>query len=319
MPERTAAAEEQKQKQEQKRGPLRFKAIDRSQMEWRTFAVDSLLVPDHPARAIWEFLDGVDLSGFEAGLKVAAGRAGQSAYPPQMLIAVWLFACTEGVGSAREISRRCDYHPAYRWLCGDERVSYHTFSSFRTAHREALDRLFVETLGVLTHEGLVTLEQVMHDGTKIRAVASAHSFHREQTVERCLAEAEKQVQSLGDPEQDPANRRTEAARKRAAEQRRTRLQQARAQLEHIREGKAAKEQEQARVSVSEPEARIMHQPEHGFAPAYNAQLSTDAEHGMIVNVALTDNGSDFPQLAPAVEQIKENFGKMPEQVVVDGG
>src|SRR5438309_2682108 len=177
--------------QEQERGRLRFKSIDRSQMEWRTFAVDTLILPDHPARAIWEFLEGMDLSGFENGLKAAEGKAGQSAYPPQMLIAVWLLACTEGVGSAREISRLCEYHPAYRWLCGDERVSYHTFSSFRTAHREALDHLFVETLGVLTHEGLVTLQQVMHDGTKIRAVASAHSFHGERTIARCLAEAEK--------------------------------------------------------------------------------------------------------------------------------
>jgi transposase len=299
-------------------GPLRFKAIRRDVLELRAFDLDALIEADHAARAIWEFLQEVDLSAFETGCKAHEGRAGQSPIQPRLLVALWLMACVDGVGSARELARRCEHHPAYRWLCGDAPINHHTLSDFRADHTEAVRGLFVEVLGVLSYEGLVTLRRVAHDGTKIRAAASPASYHREKTIESCLAEAQAQVEALGDPQQEPD--RAQAAQRRAVAERKQRLEQARTQLQQlqVKESKAER-REQIRVSVSEPEARIMKQPGSGFAPAYNAQLTTDEAHGIVVNVAVSSNGSDYPQLVPALEQVKESFGKLPNQVLADGG
>lgn len=301
-------------------GRPRFKGIDREQNELRVFALDTLIDDDHAARAIWEFVGELDLTPFEAGIKAVEGRAGQATFDPRLLAALWLYAYSEGIGSAREVSRCCEYQPGFRWLCGDEPVNYHTLADFRVNHQAALHGLFIDALGVLSYQGMVSLRKVAHDGTRIRAVASARSFHREPTIEQHLAEAAEQVSVLEKEEAGAGSSREQAARKRAAEERKQRLEQALEQLEKIRKNKkTASEKEQARASEAEPEARIMKMAEGGFAPAYNAQVTTDSEAGIIVNVQVTQQGSDFVQLLPSLEQVKENFGRMPGQVLVDGG
>jgi transposase len=70
-----------------------------------------------------------------------------------VLISLWIYAYKDGISSAREIARRCEYHPAYQWLTGMEGVNYHTLADFRIEHQAALDRLFMEVLGVLSHQG----------------------------------------------------------------------------------------------------------------------------------------------------------------------
>ena len=122
----------------------RLKPIVRNQMILRTVVVEDLLEPDHPARALWELVGGLDLSRFYASIKAVEGRAGQDAYDPHLLICLWIYAYSEGVSSAREVSRRCDYHPAYQWLTGIKSVNYHSLADFRVQYKEALDGLFAQ-------------------------------------------------------------------------------------------------------------------------------------------------------------------------------
>jgi transposase len=301
-------------------GRPRFKWINREQNELRVFVLDQLIEEQHAARAIWEFLGELDLTGFEAEIKAVEGRAGQATFEPRLLAALWLYAYSEGIGSAREVARCCEHEPGFRWLCGEEGVNYHTLADFRVQHEAALHALFVDALGVLSYHKLVTLKRVAHDGTRIRAWASGDSFHRETKLEQHLSAAEAQVSALESEAAESGSVRQKAARRRAAEQRWERLRQARQQLEQIQEQrKGAQEKAEARVSESEPEARIMKMPEGRFAPAYNAQVTTDSQAGIIVNAEVTQLGSDFPQLTPALEQVKENFGKLPDQVLADGG
>jgi len=295
---------------------IRCKPVNRDVVELRVFDLDALIEEDHPARALVNFIATLDLTPFEQDIKAFEGRAGQAPFSPAVLIALWLQACCDGVGSARELSRRCEHHPVYRWLCGDDPINYHTLSDFRVKGREALDHLFVDVLGVLHHQGLIRLERVMHDGTKIRAVASPGSFHREKTIEESYQEAEEQVKAMGDPEKDSPNERA----LRRAEERARRLAEAGEILRQQQANKKTDEERaEVRVSTTEPEARVMKLPDHSFGPAYNGQITTDAAHGIIVGVDVTQQGSDFEQLTPALETVKERFGEMPGQAVVDGG
>jgi transposase len=297
----------------------RVQPVDRSQLVWHPVDVERLIEADHSARAIWELTGRVDLRGFYAPIAAVAGTAGRTPWDPRLLIALWLYAYSRGIGSAREIARRCAYEPAFQWLTGLEEINYHTLSDFRVAHGAALNELFAQVLGVLSAEGLVRLERVMHDGTKIKACAGADSFRREERLAAHLAAAREQVAALGDAagEESP---RVQAARQRGVRERQARLEQAQAELEKIRAVKSGAEAvAQARVSLTDPEARVMKQSDGGYAPSYNVQLSTDAAHTVIVGAGVTQCGSDYGELVGGVARVEENLGQKPAQVVADGG
>lgn len=297
----------------------RVQPVDRSQLLWRTVDVEQLIEPEHPARAIWEVSGRLDLSGFYAPIAAVEGTAGRTPWDPRLLVALWLYAYTRGIGSAREIARRCTYEPAFQWLSGLSEINYHTVSDFRVTHDAALQELFAQVLGVLSAAGLVTLARVMHDGTKIKAYAGADSFRREERLQQHLAAAREQVAAMGDPrgEESPRQR---AARQRAARERQARLELAQAELEKLRAAKSGVEaQAEARVSLTDPEARVMKQSDGGFAPSYNVQLSTDAAHTVIVGAGVSQCGSDYGELVGGVERVAENCERPPAQVVADGG
>src|ERR1035441_10468280 len=171
---------EGQQAAEGNRKELRLKRVNREQMILRAVDVEKLIEPEHAARAIWELVGRLDLSAFRAEIEVVEGEAGRPAYDPRLLISLWIYAYSEGVSSAREVARRCEYHPAYQWLTGCEVVNHHSLSDFRVEHQGALDELFAQVLGVLRGEGMITLERMMQDGTKVKAAASPASFHREE-------------------------------------------------------------------------------------------------------------------------------------------
>src|SRR3989442_15148701 len=177
---------------------VRLKRVNRQQMVLRAVEVEKLIEADHVARAVWELVGRLDLSRFRAAIESVEGEAGRPAFDPQLLISVWIYAYSEGVSSAREIERRCEYHPAYQWLTGCEVVNHHSLSDFRVEHQAALDELFAQVLGGLSSDGLITLERVMHDGTKGEALASGKAFRREGGVRGHPEQARGRVRQMGE-------------------------------------------------------------------------------------------------------------------------
>lgn len=296
----------------------RVRAVNRSQLTWQTLDVERLIELDHPARAIWELSGRLKLDGFYTPIEAVEGSAGRTPWDPRLLVSLWIYAYSRGISSAREIARRCSYEPAFQWLCGLEEINHHTLSDFRVSHDESLRELFVQVLGVLSSEKLVSLERVMHDGTRIKANAGADSFRREERLKEHLEAARKQVEAMGDPrEEEPKRKR--AAQKRALRERQQRLEQALEEVQKVRQAKRPQDKEQARASQSDPQARVMKQSDGGYAPSYNVQLSTEASHRLIVGADVSQSGSDYGQLIGAVAQVEANLGKKPAQMVVDGG
>jgi transposase len=295
----------------------RVKAVNRSQMTWQMLDVERLIEQDHPARAIWDLVGRLKLEGFYAPIEAVEGGAGRTPWDPRLLISLWIYAYSRGISSAREIARRCTYEPAFQWLCGLGEINHHTLSDFRVDHDKSLRELFVQVLGVLSSEGLVSLERVMHDGTKIKACAGSDSFRREDRLKEHLEKARKQVEAMGDPrEEEPTRKR--AARERALRERQERLEHALEEVQKVRDAKR-NEKDKARASQSDPQARIMKQSDGGYAPSYNVQMSIEASHRIIVGVEASQSPSDFVHLIGAVAQVEANLGRKPAQVVVDGG
>jgi transposase len=296
----------------------RLKQIDRSQIRWGAIDLEALIGSDHVARAIWELSGTLDLAGFLEHNKSVEGRAGAERTDPRVLVSVWVYGLTLGIGAGRELARRLEQDPGLRWLSGDEAINYHTLSDFRVSYGEALDGLFSQVLAALSEAGLVKLEQFTVDGTKIQAQASGSSFRREPSLRQRLEQAEAVVEQLSKGStEEPARTKREAARQRAARERQTRLQQALEEVQKIAATKPAGKREQARASFSEPEARVMKQGDGGFAPAYNVQSVTDAAHKIVVNVEVVAQANDQHQLVPALARV-EPLGPA-AQVIVDGG
>jgi transposase len=297
----------------------RVVVVNRQQMAMRVVSVEGLVEADHPVRAIWEFVGRLDLSRFYERIEAVEGGEGRPAWDPRMMISLWAYAYSRGVSSAREVSRLCECDPGYQWLTGLQVVNHHSLSDFRVAHKGELEGLFTQMLGVLSNEGLITLERVMHDGTKIKACASGKSFRREGRLRAHLEKAREQVRLMEEAGEEEVAPRLAEARRRAAREHQQRMEQAVRELTRLQEAKNGEEGEKVRVSMTDPEARIMKQAGGGFAPSYNAQISTDAAHGAIVGVGLTKSGVDQGELEPALERIEQEMGRLPEQVVVDGG
>jgi transposase len=295
----------------------RFQAIDRHQPFFRVVDVEALIPEDHPARAIWAFLEKLDLSRFAEQVRAVEGTAGRSAYHPRLMVSLWIYAYSQGVGSGRELSRLCRFHPAYQWLTGAQSISDHSLNGFRVAHQAALQELFIQVVGVLSAEGLVKLERVMQDGTKIGACAASDSFRRRDRIEQHLREARQHLAEISQASEAELAQKREQAQQRAARERVQRLEAARQQFDQLAaEGKSEPEQ---RVSTSDPEARIMKQPNGGFGPSYNAQVTTDAASSAVLSAELTQAGNDCAQLMPALERLKCTFQQKPQQMVADGG
>jgi transposase len=291
-------------------------------MRWAEFDLESLIELDHPARTIWELSGRFNLSRFEEKQKTREGEAGRPCWPARLLVSMWVYSYTLGVASARAMERMLLHEPGLRWLAADEQINHHTLSDFRVGHKEALEDIFTQFLSLLETVGLVDLHTLLHDGTKIKAVAGRGSFHRRKTLEQRLRAARRVVRKLdaqAEGENEAMDERRQAAQKRAA---REALQRAEAALEKLRKLEAEavpSQQPDLRVSDSEPDARKMKQPDGGWAPSYNVQVTTEGQERMIVAVGVTTDANDTRQLVPALERVKETCGVLPDAMVADGG
>jgi hypothetical protein len=258
---------------------------------------------------------------YHAQIEAVEGRIWRDHTDPQLLISLWLYAYSRGISSAREVARQCEFEPGFQWLCGLEAISHRTLSGFRSENKAALDNLFVQVLGMLSAEGLITLERVTLDGTKIKANASGNTFRRKEKLQAHLELACEQVRILnaaGEQEENTAKRQA-AARRRAARQRASRLEAAVREVERLQEEKKHDRKEfVARASSTDPDAHVMRNGEGGTVPSYNVQLLTDTTHGMVVNVEATTDAIDYRQLKPALERCTTTLRRTPKQIVADG-
>jgi len=335
-------------------GRPRLRTAERGQVEWRPVSLEQLVAPDHRVRLVWDFVEGLDLSALYLEIKAVEGRPGHPPADPRILVALWLYATVEGIGSAREVARLCKEHLAFQWLCGGVGMNHKTLSDFRVGHGTVLEELLVDSFTALMKSGVARLERVAQDGVRVRASAGAASFRRHSTLKQCHRQAEREVARLrAELDADPgaASRREAAARKRAAADRERRVREALALTEVLhaqQEAQARRRAERAakraaadgaeaadtepepkpeeptpekepRASTSDAQARVMKMADGGFRPAYNVQFAADTKSGAVAGVALDNIGSDMGKMAPMSDALAEAYGRRPGQHLADGG
>lgn len=300
---------------------------NRAQLRLVTMDLESALAEDHAARAVWAFVERLDLEPFYARIEAREGTAGRPAIDPRILLALWIYATVEGVGSAREIERLSRQHLGYQWICGGVNVNHHSLSDFRNEAVDLLNGLLTQSVTMLLSAGLIELRRVAQDGMKVRAWAGASSFRSRNRLEKLEKIAREQVERLAEEiEADPAagSRRQEAARKRAAEDRLKRIERAFEQMAEVEKRKKSnkskkKKKTEARRSTTDPEARVMKMADGGFRPAYNVHFVTETVGKVIVAVDVDNAGTDKHAMLPLAEQVHNRYEVRAEEWLADGG
>jgi len=312
-------------------GEARMREPVRDQIELRAVELDSLIDADHSARLFWDYVQKLDLSAVEAAIKARVHTPGQAPPSPRLLLALWLYAVSEGVGSARALARLCEHHDAYRWLCGGVSMNYHGLSDFRVAHPELLDQLLIDNVASLSAAGIIDLDEVTQDGLRVRAAAGASSFRGGKILREELEKAKRLVEQLKQEQEsdhDASNRRIQAARERAVRERKERVEAALAKqgelvAERERRAKTNKakvaKQKEPRASSTDAEARNMKMADGGFRPAYNCQISAVGEGQVVVAVGVDTVGSDRGMVRPMLDELQRCYGRRPSRHLVDGG
>lgn len=310
----------------EQRGRARVQSPERTQVEMQFLSLDQWLDKGHRARVVWQYAESLDLSELYQQIKATEDNVGRDPIDPRILFALWLLATIEGFTSARRLADLTTRDIPYMWICGGVSVNYHRLSDFRVQHGDLLERIMVDSIAVLLHQDLVTLQTVAQDGMRVRASAGASSFRREQTLEECLKAAEKHLEDLKRQHEDDSggdDRRAKAAAERAARERIERINQAQAELAALnaqrqKNGVKPKTKE-ARTSTTDPQARRMKMADGGFRPAYNVQFATDGDSRLVIGVDVVQAGGDQGQMTPMHAKVCRDYGRTPDEYLVDGG
>lgn len=307
--------------------PPRLRRPERQQVVLEARSLDEVIQQQHQVRTLWAVVQKLDLTAFYRPLKARGENPGRAGADPRLLVAVWLWAATQGIGSARHLAGLCQNHDAYKWLCGGVSLNHHTLSDFRVEHEAALDELFTLVLAMLIERKLVSVKRITQDGLRVRASAGQSSFKRQETLEKHLAAAQEQVRLLKlqaeQPDNDDRSARQRAARERAAREREERVGAALARLPELAAIKAKhngkKSKQPPRASTTDAVVPVMKMPDGGFRPAYNVELAQDPESRAIVGVEVCTDGTDYAQSEPMRQQVEQRTGHKVEDHVVDGG
>lgn len=280
------------------------------------------LAADHPALVLWKLVSSLDLSPFLDEAKAVEGRAGRSVTSPAVKLTLWLYAISQGVGSAREIERLTKTDDAYKWLVRGMAISHHSLSRFRVGHGAVLEQLMVDVLAVLCEQGLLSLDRVGQDGTRVRANASAPSFRRRESLEACREQAALHLKVvLAEAEDAAVNAGRHAARIAKARETQARVEKALEVVAQLQAKKKAKEKP-ARASTTDPEARVMKMPDGGFRPGYNVQFAVAGDEmggpRTIVGLNVTNIGSDMGSVADMIVEVARNTRVFPLLWLADG-
>ena len=309
------------------------------------------LPEDHLAYFISDTVDELDLSGFYAPYR-GDGRRNRP-FSPAMMLKILIYCYATGTFSSRKIACRVSEDVAVRVLSANNFPAHRPIAEFRQRHRKEFKKLFVEVVQIAAEAGLVKLGRLAVDGCKVKANASKHkamSYRRMVEEEKRLGkeiaqlldraqrvdEAEDEqygVENGGDEIPKELRRRESRLEKIREAKRRVEERQAEADRErgrHREDGRKSPRggrnfkrdfgvpEDKAQDNFTDPESRIM-KSKGGFEQCYNTQAAVDEQTQIIVAADVTNNAADNGQLLGMVDEVEENLGRRPEQVVADAG
>lgn len=307
--------------------------VSREQLVLWEHRLEDAIPLDHPVRLMDELLGSDGFAATFRAWELEYDRlTGQPPYHPRDLAGLYLYGMLNRLRSSRQLESACYNRLDVIWLLSGQKPDHSTIAAFVTRHGQSLRKLFRDVLAVGIRAGLIKLEHVATDGTKIEADAGKGSVRSEAKIRSWLGHLDEQIAALEAEwnknehqeatlfgEQAPwAPRGNDGRGKRLAKLQRqqARLQEALTELAR-RQAESASGQVKAIASTTDPTSRSMKDKEGRSKPNYNAQLTVDVSKGMIVAEAVNDAADDSGQLTPMLEQTEANCGARPAAASAD--
>jgi len=304
--------------------------MDRLQVTLFAPTLDDSLVPDHPVRLFDEVVNRLDFSDWES---MYVRVAGQPPIHPRLLAKAILYGLSLGIRSSRKLEDACRNRLDFIWLMEGRTPDHSTFCGFRTQFGPQLKSLFRKIGRIGIEMGMVTLNQVMLDGTDTRANNSRHNTARRASleqktaaldaqIERLMQQAEEQDKAednLYGQETSPANLPREL---RDLKRRQEKLKEAMKKLDEREEARAGRKDVSPKgpaIPLADPDSRVLPNKAGGHAPNYTSVLATDADSGMILDTQVLSGNDETSTVLAAADNIEQEFGAKPKQMVGDTG
>lgn len=269
--------------------------------------LETLVPEDHLSRTVNDFVDSLDMD-FEGLYK----GGGTSAYHPQMLLKVLLYAYSVGNYSSRGIMTSCSENIHFMWLSGMQYPDHRTINNFRNLIADIFPEIFAQMLERIKSEGYVSLEKYFVDGTKLEANANKHSYVWSKNVQRYkekhkeqITQMMKEIEELNEEEDTPSVKKK---RKRLLKQ----LSFRREKLHTYSQYEALLGQRKS-FSKTDVDATFMRLKDDRLRPCYNVMIGS--ENQFILNFSLHQKSTEADFLIEHLEQLST----LPKAVVADAG
>jgi transposase len=147
----------------------------------------------HLAWAVRRSAGELDLAPFLSAYR--ADGQGKRAYHPRMMVALIVYCYCKGIRSSRAVEMATFDDVGARVICGGLHPDHATCARFVTRHREPLRGLLVQSLAACAREGLVRVDVMAGDGTKVKANASMAANATAEQPGLGIAELEELLQA----------------------------------------------------------------------------------------------------------------------------
>lgn len=325
-----------------------FKPYYQSQLMAIPPSLDELVRKGHPARVVNDVIDRINIQA----LLDAYHLKGSSSYHPQMLLKVLVYGYVSNVYSSRKLELACRENINFMWLSGMSFPDHNTINRFRGARlKNALRSVFEEVVSLLAEEGLLSIEEIYTDGTKIEANANKYTFVWKKAIQTNKEKMKKGLQEIWEYAQRIAKSEDElpeppdltdidAEKVQATVDKLNAVladkpsvnKKVKAKLRYVTKKYPEKIAEYERkeqvlgernsFSKTDPDATFMrmkedHMKNGQLKPGYNVQISTSNQ--FIVNYTIHPNPTDTRTLSAHLAQHQDSYGKAPASLTADAG
>lgn len=300
--------------------------LNRHQITLFAPTLDEMLSEDHAARILDELINKMDLSEFERNYH---GAIGQPPIPPRVIVKVLLYAMSRRTRSSRLIEYALGFHVDFMWLAEGRQIDHSTLSTFRKNHFKALQSLFRQMGKLALTMGIIRINEITFDGTRVRANNNPHATLTAEGIEKRLDEL---VEELGQwAQESEQNDQQESSKPKqeippelqGAKARQKELEKALEKVRQMDEERKKNRQidpkkNPAQIPTTDPDSRVMPNKEGGFAPNFTPVAAVSTHGDFILHADVIDSVTEHTEIQAAVDRIEENFGERPGAVLADG-
>lgn len=325
-----------------------FKLYNQQQILAIPPTLEELIPKGHPVRIVNEVINKLNI---EPLLKAYPIR-GSSSYHPQLLLKVLVYGYVTNTYSSRKLAAACKESVYFMWLSSMSYPDHNTINRFRGVRlKSALRSVFEDVVKLLAEEGLLSIEEVNTDGTKIEASANKYTFVWKKSIQTNKEKIKKQLTEIWEyaqqiasdedkmPEPPDFTEMDSKKVKATVDQLNKKLagkdnvgKKMKDKLKYITKHYPANiekyEQQEAILgernsfSKTDTDATFMrmkedHMKNGQLKPGYNVQISTSNQ--FIVNYSIHSNPTDTSTLTAHLAQHETSFGKAPKVVIADAG